>query len=194
VPAISLGIEQQSKANTIQVSDGVRAQLAAIAPTLPEGMQLNINFDRAVFIKESIREVYKALGISLALVLIVIYAFLGTLRATLIPGVVVPIPMLSAVMVMAAMGYSLNTLTLLGLVLAIGLVVDDAIVVLENIYRRIEEGEQPLLAALDGSRWRRCSCPSPTSRATSAGCSASSASRSRLRCCSPASSPSPSRP
>jgi multidrug efflux pump len=152
VPAISLGIEQQSKANTIQVSDGVRAQLAAIAPTLPEGMQLNINFDRAVFIKESIREVYKALGISLALVLIVIYAFLGTLRATLIPGVVVPISMLSAVMVMAAMGYSLNTLTLLGLVLAIGLVVDDAIVVLENIYRRIEEGEQPLLAALDGSR------------------------------------------
>ena len=152
VPAISLGIEQQSKANTIQVSDGVLAQLPAINAALPEGMVLDVNYDRAQFIRESIREVYKALGISLGLVLVVIWLFLGTLRATVIPGVVVPISVLAAFIVMAPLGYSLNTLTLLGLVLAIGLVVDDAIVVLENCYRRIERGEQPLLAALDGSK------------------------------------------
>jgi multidrug efflux pump len=152
VPAISLGVEQQSKANTIEVSDGVRAQLATINASLPDGMRLDINFDRAQFIRESIREVYKALGFSLGLVLVVIYLFLGTLRATIIPGVVVPISVLAAFAVMAPLGYSLNTLTLLGLVLAIGLVVDDAIVVLENCYRRIERGEQPLLAALDGSK------------------------------------------
>ncbi len=152
VPAISLGIEQQSKANTIEVSDGVLAQLAAINAALPEGMVLDVNYDRAQFIRESIREVYKALGFSLVMVLTVIYMFLGTLRATIIPGVVVPISVLAAFIVMAPLGYSLNTLTLLGLVLAIGLVVDDAIVVLENCYRRIERGEKPLLAALDGSK------------------------------------------
>jgi multidrug efflux pump len=152
VPAISLGVEQQSKANTIEVSDGVKAQLAVINAALPEGMHLDINFDRAQFIRESIREVYKALGFSLLMVLTVIYLFLGTLRATIIPGVVVPISVLAAFIVMAPLGYSLNTLTLLGLVLAIGLVVDDAIVVLENCYRRIEHGEKPLLAALDGSK------------------------------------------
>jgi len=152
VPAISLGIEQQSKANTIEVSDGILAQLPALNAALPEGMVLDVNYDRAQFIRESIREVYKALGISLGLVLVVIYLFLGTLRATVIPGVVVPISVLAAFIVMGPLGYSLNTLTLLGLVLAIGLVVDDAIVVLENCYRRIEHGEQPLLAALDGSK------------------------------------------
>src|SRR5690606_18945406 len=110
------------------------------------------NFDRATFIEESITEVYFALGVSLCMVLVVIYLFLGTLRATLIPAVVVPISLLASFTVMAALGFSLNVLTLLGLVLAIGLVVDDAIVVLENIYRRIEEGQQPLLAALDGSK------------------------------------------
>lgn len=150
--AVSLGITQQSKANTVEVSQGVRKRMDEIRPTLPQGTMLGINFDRAAFINESINEVYKALGISLFMVLLVIYLFLGTLRATLIPAVVVPISLLSAFIVMAAFGYSLNVLTLLGLVLAIGLVVDDAIVVLENIYRRIEDGQPPLLAALDGSR------------------------------------------
>jgi multidrug efflux pump len=152
IAAISLGVEQQSKANTIAVSDGIQRQIALIQPSLPAGMVLDVNYDRAQFIRESIREVYKALGFSLALVLVVIYLFLGTLRATVIPGVVVPISVMAAFTVMAAMGYSVNTLTLLGLVLAIGLVVDDAIVVLENCYRRIETGEKPLLAALDGSK------------------------------------------
>ncbi|MCP4048146.1 MAG: efflux RND transporter permease subunit, partial [Gammaproteobacteria bacterium] len=97
-------------------------------------------------------EVYKALAVALLLVLVVIYFFLGSFRATLIPAIVVPISVIATFIVMSAMGYTINILTLLGLVLAIGLVVDDAIVVLENIYRRIEEGQKPLLAALDGSR------------------------------------------
>ena len=89
---------------------------------------------------------------ALLLVLVVIYFFLGSFRATLIPAIVVPISVIATFIVMSAMGYTINVLTLLGLVLAIGLVVDDAIVVLENIYRRMEEGQKPLLAALDGSQ------------------------------------------
>jgi len=152
VPAISLAVEQLSKANTVEVSRGVRAELQRIEPSLPEGVKLQINFDRATFIEASMVEVFKALGFALGLVLIVIYLFLGSLRATLIPAVVVPVSIIATFIVMAAMGYSVNVLILLGLVLAIGLVVDDAIVVLENIYRRIEKGEPKLLASLDGSR------------------------------------------
>lgn len=151
-PAVTLAIVPQTQANPVTVSAQVRSRLDDIRATLPAGMRLEVTFDQARFIQASIHEVYVALGVSLALVLLTIYAFLGTLRATLIPAVVVPISLLASLMVMAALGYSLNVLTLLGLVLAIGLVVDDAIVVLENIYRRIEDGQPPLLAALDGSR------------------------------------------
>ncbi len=150
-PAVSLSIEQLSKANSVLVSRAVRAEVEKIAPELPEGMVLNVNYDRAEFIEASMNEVYKALAVALALVLIVIYMFLGSFRATLIPAVVVPVSVIATFIVMGAMGYTINVLTLLGLVLAIGLVVDDAIVVLENIYRRIESGQKPLLGALDGS-------------------------------------------
>jgi len=150
--AVSLGIEQLSQANSVIVSREVRKEMAAVAPELPEGMEIAINYDRAEFIEASMREVYKALFIAIALVLIVIYLFLGSLRVTLIPALVVPISVVSTFIVMSALGYTINILTLLGLVLAIGLVVDDAIVVLENIYRRIEGGQKPLLAALEGSR------------------------------------------
>ena len=126
--------------------------MTAVAPELPEGMEISINYDRAEFIEASMREVYKALFFAIALVLIVIYLFLGSLRVTLIPAVVVPVSVVSTFIVMSAMGYTINILTLLGLVLAIGLVVDDAIVVLENIYRRIEQGQKPILAALEGSK------------------------------------------
>ncbi len=152
VPAVSIGIEQQSRANTVAVSQGVLAALDRIRPMLPEGIALEVNFDRAQFINASITEVYRALGIALVLVLIVIYCFLGTVRATIIPAVVVPVSLIAAFTVMAALGFSINVLLLLGLVLAIGLVVDDAIIVLENIYRRIEEGQTPLLASIDGAR------------------------------------------
>jgi len=150
--AVSLGISQQSKANTVELSRGIRAQIETLAPTLPSGMQMSVNFDRAEFINESINEVFLALGFALALVLIVIYAFLGTLRATLIPAVVIPVSLLASFLIVQPLGFSINVLMLLGLVLAIGLIVDDAIVVLENIYRRIENGQTPLLAALDGSK------------------------------------------
>jgi multidrug efflux pump len=151
VPAVSLAIAQLSKANSVMVSRAVRKEMAAMTPELPEGMSLEINYDRAEFIEASMNEVYKALAVALFLVLVIIYLFLGSLVATLIPAVVVPVSVIATFIVMNAMGYTINVLTLLGLVLAIGLVVDDAIVVLENIYRRIEAGQKPLLAAIDGS-------------------------------------------
>jgi len=151
VDAVSLGVEQLSRANSVAVSEAIRHEMDAISSDLPEGMVLEVNYDRAEFIEASMREVYRALFFAIALVLIVIYLFLGSLRVTLIPALVVPVSVLATFTVMAALGYTINILTLLGLVLAIGLVVDDAIVVLENIYRRIEDGQKPLLAALEGS-------------------------------------------
>ncbi len=149
--AVSLAIEQLSKANSVAVSRAVQKEIASILPDLPEGMVLGINYDQAEFIAASMHEVYKALIVAVGLVLVVIYLFLGSFRVTLIPAVVVPISVVATFMVMAALGYTINILTLLGMVLAIGLVVDDAIVVLENIYRRVELGQKPLLAALEGS-------------------------------------------
>jgi hydrophobe/amphiphile efflux-1 (HAE1) family protein len=152
IPAVSLGIEQLSTANTVEVSHGVREEMDRANTDLPEGMRIEMNYDRAEYIEASMHEVVKALFFAIALVLIVIYLFLGNFRATLVPAVVVPVSVIATFLVMAILGYTVNILTLLGLVLAIGLVVDDSIVVLENIYRRIEEGQQPLLAALEGSR------------------------------------------
>ncbi len=151
IEAVSMAIEQLSKANSVLVSREIRKEMDALASELPEGMVLTVNYDRAEFIEASMYEVYKALFIAIALVLVVIYLFLGSFRVTLIPALVVPISIVSTFIVMAALGYTINILTLLGLVLAIGLVVDDAIIVLENIYRRIEDGQRPLLAALEGS-------------------------------------------
>jgi multidrug efflux pump len=152
IPGISIGLEAQSKANTLEVARAVRAEIETLNRDLPQGTRLAINVDRAVFIESSMREVLFALGFSLVLVLVVIYAFLGNWRATLIPAVTIPISIIAACAAMYALGFTINVLTLLGMVLAIGLVVDDAIVVLENIYRRIERGEQSLLAAISGSR------------------------------------------
>jgi len=151
IEAVSMAIEQLSKANSVLVSREIRKEMDALASELPEGMVLTVNYDRAEFIEASMYEVYKALFIAIGLVLVVIYLFLGSFRVTLIPALVVPISIVSTFIVMAALGYTINILTLLGLVLAIGLVVDDAIIVLENIYRRIEDGQRPLLAALEGS-------------------------------------------
>ncbi len=149
---VSLGIIPQSKANILKINSGVREQLERVRPTLPDDISLSINLDFSVFISESIKEVLKALGLALFLVLIVIYGFIGSLRATLIPALTIPVSIIATFTVMAAFGFTINVLTLLGLVLAIGLVVDDAIVVLENIARRIEGGEPALLAAVHGSR------------------------------------------
>jgi len=150
--AIGLGILRQAQANTIAVSQLVREQLDALRPTLPEGMEVAVASDDATFIKQSIREVVIALGISVVLVILVILALLHSVRATIVPAITIPVAVIGTFTFMALFGFSLNVLTLLALLLAIGLVVDDAIVVLENIQRRVEHGERPLAAAFLGTR------------------------------------------
>ncbi|WP_026376308.1 efflux RND transporter permease subunit [Aestuariibacter salexigens] len=152
VNMIGLGIVKQSKANTLEVAQASKKAIEQIEQTLPENIFIVPSYDSSVFIEESINEVYNTLGIAMAMVIIVIYLFLGNVRATLIPAVTVPVSLIAAFIVMYALGFSINLLTLLALVLAIGLVVDDAIVVLENIYRRIEMGEPPILASYRGAR------------------------------------------
>ena len=152
VAGTSLGIIPQAQANLLRVNRDVTQRVEELQSSLPSDIDLSINMDNSMFIKASLIEVAKALGLALLLVLIVIYAFLGTVRATIIPAVTIPISIIAAFIVMAALDFSINTLTLLGFVLAIGLVVDDAIVVLENIVRRIEGKEPTLLAATNGSR------------------------------------------
>lgn len=152
VPGVSLGVIPQAQANLLTVNSEVQRRVADMQSSLPPDINLAVNLDFAMFIRASLIEVGKALSLAMMLVLIVIYAFLGTVRATIIPAVTIPISIISAFTVMAALGFSINTLTLLGFVLAIGLVVDDAIVVLENIVRRIEGKEPSLLAAINGSR------------------------------------------
>jgi multidrug efflux pump len=151
-PGIGIGIMRQSTANTLSVADGVKAEIERIRPSLPDGIDVQYGYDESIFIAQSIYEVEHALITALILVVGVIFLFLRSFRATIIPAVAIPVSIIASFIAMAVMGFSINVLTLLGLVLAIGLVVDDAIVVLENIHRRIEEGEPPLLAAVRGSR------------------------------------------
>jgi multidrug efflux pump len=151
LPSINLGIIPQSKANVIQTAAGVRAEMERIAANLPPDIKLTINVDFSIFVSASMREVRFTLTLALTMVLIVIFGFLGSWRATLIPAITIPVSIVASAIVMAAMGFSINVLTLLGIVLAIGLVVDDGIVVLENIVRRMERGEAPVLASISGS-------------------------------------------
>ena len=149
---IGLAITRQAQSNDLAISDGVREMIADIEPSLPEGVELVVGSDNSVFTSHAIDEVWITIGISMALVALVNFIFLGTLRAAIIPSVVAPICLLSTFIVLAPLGFSLNLLTLLALVLAIGLVVDDAIVVTENIQRRLDHGEPPLVAAERGAR------------------------------------------
>ncbi|WP_137387654.1 efflux RND transporter permease subunit [Rhodoligotrophos defluvii] len=150
--AVTLGVLRQSQANTVRISKAIRAEIAALQPQLPEGMQITVGSDDAVFIQSAIHEVVKALVIAVALVVLVIYGFLASLRGTLVPTVTIPISLLGACWGIALLGYSINILTLFALVLAIGIVVDDAIVVLENIRRRMEQGESRLVASVLGAK------------------------------------------
>jgi multidrug efflux pump len=149
---VGLGIIKQSKANTLEVARGIRAKAAELQDTLPEGTRLYDSYDSSVFIEAAIKEVYFTLAIAMALVVAVIYVFLGNIRTVLVPAVTVPVSLIATSIVLYAMDFSVNLLTLLALVLAIGLVVDDAIVVLENIVRRIQKGEPALLAASRGAK------------------------------------------
>lgn len=153
VAMVGLGIIKQSTANTIDVARSAKSQMESLNPTLPDGMQIRQSFDTSVFIEEAIKEVYKTLAIAIGLVILVIFLFLGSVRATIVPAVSVPVSIIASFIALNAFGFSVNLLTLLALVLAIGLLVDDGIVVLENIYRRIEEhNETPLVAAFNGTR------------------------------------------
>ncbi|MDB5698429.1 MAG: efflux transporter permease subunit, partial [Alphaproteobacteria bacterium] len=152
VAAIGLGIVRQSGANTLEVAESAKALADQIRPTLPEGMTITIGSDDSLFISRAIEAVWHTLGEAAVLVVLVIYLFLGSWRATLIPAVTVPLCLLASFAVLWLLGYSINMLTLLAMVLSIGLVVDDAIVVLENVYHRIEQGEPPLAAAYQGTR------------------------------------------
>jgi len=151
-PQVGLGIIKQSTANALDVSRGVRAELEKLTPGLPQGMEMFLAVDTSEFIEAAVNEVYFTLGITMLLVVLVIYFFLGSWRAALIPAVTVPVSIIAAFIALYAFGFSLNLLTLLALVLSIGLVVDDAIVVLENCQRRVDLGETPLLAAYRGAR------------------------------------------
>ena len=146
-PAVFCGVVKQSKANTLEVARGVKAELAAIKPLLPAGIDAAIGYDESLFVQKAIHEVWITLGIAFALVVFVIFIFLRNFRATIIPAVAIPVSIVATFTVLYFMGYSVNILTMLAFVLAIGVVVDDAIVVLENIYRHIEEGTPPMQAA-----------------------------------------------
>ncbi|MBL8579138.1 MAG: efflux RND transporter permease subunit [Mesorhizobium sp.] len=149
---IGLGIIRQAESNTLDISDGVSAAVAQIQQSLPEGMTISINSDDAVFVRGAVDEVEIALIIAATIVLLVIFLFLLDWRATLIPGLALPVALIGTIAAIYLVGFSINILTLLALVLATGLVVDDAIVVLENIVRRRNEGMGPRAAAVLGTQ------------------------------------------
>jgi multidrug efflux pump len=149
---VGLAISRQSQANDLEISAAIRKELAALTPTLPPKTKIAVSVDNSMFTAGAIHEVWVTMGLSLVLVAAVNFLFLGTWRAALIPSIVAPICILATCIVLAPLGFSINLLTLLAMVLAIGLVVDDAIVVVENIQRRIDEGEPPLIAAERGAK------------------------------------------
>lgn len=153
VPMVGVGLTRQSTANTLEVSRSSKELVEELNPTLPEGMQLQPSYDSAIFIEGAVKEVYSTLLIALVLVVIAIFVFLGSPRAILVPAVTLPVSIMATFIALLMFGFTVNLLTLLALVLAIGLVVDDAIIVLENVRRRIDElDETPLVAAFYGTR------------------------------------------
>jgi multidrug efflux pump len=139
-PAVALGVVKQSKANTLDVARAVKTEIELLRPLVPPGVEFDVAFDSSVFIERSLRDVWQTLAESIVLVVIVIYLFLRSARATVVPAVAIPVSLVGTFAVLYFLGFTVNTLTLMGLVLAIGLVVDDAIVVLENVTRWVESG------------------------------------------------------
>jgi multidrug efflux pump len=150
--AISAGVIRQATANPLELSRGVREMLPRLQADLPPGITVSVANDNSVFIDRSVKNVFKTIVEAVLLVALVIFVFLRTFRASIIPIVTIPVSLVGTFALMALAGFTVNTLTLLALVLAIGLVVDDAIVVLENIYRHLEEGVEPFSAAIRGAR------------------------------------------
>lgn len=152
VPAVGLGIIKQSRASTVDVAKVIRESLPELRELLPAGVNLEVAYDSSEFIIESIDQVQETLLIALLLVMLVVLAFLKSFRATIIPSLAIPISIIGALAAVYFFGFTINILTLLGFVLAIGLVIDDAIIVLENIYRHMEMGKTRWQAAIDGSK------------------------------------------
>jgi HAE1 family hydrophobic/amphiphilic exporter-1 len=151
--SLAVGLIKQSTANIIELSDSVRAELPKIRKNLPAGIKIEVAYDAAIPVKASISSVYHTIFEAIAFVAAVIYLFLGSLRITLIPLVTIPISLIGTFSAMYMLGFTINTFTLLAMILAIGLVVDDAIVMLENIFRHNHElGKKPIQAAFDGSK------------------------------------------
>ena len=150
--AIGLGVVRQTKSNVLKVASAVKNELELIRPSLPENIEMSVGYDQSIFVEQSISEVRFALFISMIMVILVIYFFLGSTAATFIPAITIPVSLISTFYIIYALGYSLNVLTFLALVLAIGLIVDDSIVVLENIKRRIESGEKAFEASIAGAK------------------------------------------
>lgn len=146
-PCVFLGIVKQSKANTVQVAHGIKNELKALQPSLPAGVETFVGYDESIYVEKAIEEVWSTLGIAFLLVVLVIFMFLRNVRSTIIPSVAIPVSIIGTFAILYLLGYSINILTMLAFVLAIGVVVDDAIVVLENIYRHIEMGTPPMQAA-----------------------------------------------
>ncbi len=153
IPQVGLGVVRQSTANLLDVARAAKRQMEVLTPSLPEGMSFEQSYDSSIFVEGAVNEVYKTLFIAVGLVVLTIFLFLGSVRAMLVPAVTVPVCIIATFIALYALGFSVNLLTLLAMVLAIGLVVDDAIVMLENIHRRIDHyGETPLVAAYRGAR------------------------------------------
>ncbi len=151
-PNVGVQILRQAQSNVLDVANAVKALLPTIQADLPKGINVGVGYDTSVFVDRSVKEVYKTLWEACLLVILMIFLFLRDWRATFIPLLAIPVSIIGSFAVMSALGFSINVLTLLALVLGVGLVVDDAIVMLENIYRRIEEGERPVHAAVHGAR------------------------------------------
>jgi hydrophobe/amphiphile efflux-1 (HAE1) family protein len=151
-PAIGLGIVRQSTANTLEVAQGIKDRMEYILPQLPDGIEVSYPYDESIYVEKAVHEVFETLGIAFVLVVLTIFFFLRNVRSTIIPSLSVPISIIASFGVMYILGFSINIFTLLALVLAIGIVVDDAIVVLENVYRHIEDGMTPFNAAIQTMR------------------------------------------
>ena len=146
-PCVFLGVVKQAKANTVSVAQAVKREIGAINPTLPQGCEIWVAYDASIYVEKAINEVWGTLGMAFVLVVLIIFVFLRNVRATIIPSVAIPVSIIGTFAILYLFGYSVNILTMLALVLSIGVVVDDAIVVLEAIYRHIEEGMPPMKAA-----------------------------------------------
>jgi multidrug efflux pump len=151
-PAVFIAVEQAPGSNPLDVAQAVRETLPELERQLPDGLDVVLPYDASEFIEDSINEVYKTIIEAVLIVLVVVYLCLGSIRAAIVPAVAVPLSLIGGAFIMLLLGYSLNLLTLLSLVLAIGLVVDDAIIVVENIHRHIEDGESGFQAAMHGAR------------------------------------------